>query len=157
MTNLKKLGVLLKVSKAAEHETIRIKKEIEDVVLERQDRLKEVESKRTILEEQLFVLTNKNLKRAVTSGDIAQISSIASYELRLRGELERIEERIKVKAEEVNRALERASIAEHELLEASIEKKKYEQLISKVRKNRAIHDYAKEEIEIDEMGSRKKN
>lgn len=150
-----KLGVLLKASQATEHEALQVSKKIDDVVEQRRRALEMLEVKMKELEATISSLNGKDTQQALRCGDVTRVSSISSFTKRLQSELDTAQVAIKRRTEELQRAIERLTLAKEDSLNASVERKKIQQLIAKKEKQRQVSERVKEELDQDEMQGRR--
>ncbi len=150
---LKKFAAILKNAEAEEHQAAQLKKKIEEVLDSRKSKLAEVEARRSKLLEKLAVMMGEKRYSALNSGDISRVASITGYRERLEREILEVEREFETQNVEVNRAIERAKMAEDDLLEARIERRKIEQLVTAEEQSERLKKVALEEINTDELNS----
>lgn len=148
-----KLGVLLRTYEAAEKDAAHEQRRVSDIVAERRRVVEELRSRHSALSEKVSALIGAKRPEALRTGNVSQITTISAYTGRLHKELAQIEEHVKVKEEELQRAVERAQLAQDELVSARVEKKKLEQLIEAQRRISARQDLARSEAAADELNT----
>lgn len=150
---VKKFAAILKNAEAEEHQAAQLKKEIEEVLDNRKSKLEEIEAKRSQLLQKRALILGEKRYSALNSGDISLVASITGYRERLEREILEVEREYETQSVDVNRALERVKMAEDDLLEARIERRKIEQLISAEEQSERLKKVALEEINTDELSS----
>ncbi len=153
MSGPKKLQALLTGCQAAEEEAKLKRVKVERVAEAREKSLTQCEEKRKALQQKRTLLLRKRRSTALQSGDLAQVSSLTRYGKRLEQELKKLEKSLEERKKEYKRAQIHVKLAEEEELEARIERKKVEQLLSKTAQQKLFSDVAREEIMIDEFNN----
>lgn len=151
----RKLIPLLKAAQAAEHEALRERKKIEEIVSVRREIVEKLIAKQQALNAQFEKITNHDKRHAMMQGNISQVRSISSYEQRLQTELRQVASALQQRQSELHRALERAQMAEADALQASIERRKLEQLLGSQERIRLITDVAQEESFVDDFSNQR--
>lgn len=151
----RKLIPLLKAAQAAEHEALRERKKIEEIVLVRREIVEKLTAQQQALNAQLDKVTNHDKRQAMMQGNIGQVRSISSYEQRLQAELREIANVLQRRESELQRALERVQMAEADALQASVERRKLEQLLGSQEKIRLITEVAQEESFVDDFSNQR--
>ena len=152
---------LLSMKKACEfHEqrAVRHMQEVEVVVKERQGIVDELKAAFERCRERVEELSGRSRRKAVFEGDVLQLHSISDFSERLRQEKAAIELRLADKQKDLDRAKERAAIAEKEVLSARLEGKRIERLLQERSLQAVVRGSALEEAADDELvtGIRKK-
>jgi len=143
----KQLSVLLRSHRAREQEVAQEMRAIQDTLEARQKRLEDRQGERQSLEKRLYRVRH-GLKTGQGSVDP---QSQAVYVKRLEQEIEELDKKIQESISDCDRAQTRLTIAEEELLEARVEKKKIERLLQNREQTQRISSVAREEAETDEF------
>ncbi|MCB0345644.1 MAG: flagellar FliJ family protein [Bdellovibrionales bacterium] len=150
-----KLHALLRTCEADEQNAAREFSMLQGVLEERQAKLQALNRQRGELLEKLAGLDLERKSGGPNSSSGKAVSSITSYTKRLTVQIEKLEDTIQESAVDVARAEQRCGIAEEELIEARIEKKKIEKLISGREQVERNTQQAREEVSNDELSSGK--
>ena len=147
----KKLGVLLRTYEAAEKTALQSRNEIEQVVDDRRQIVERLRLRRNTIAEKVKSLLGSERIDAVQSGNVSHIASLTSYTKRLQKELDALQLVVAEKEQALTRAVERAEMADEELTEARVERKKLEQLIQAQQKIATRKSIARSEADADEL------
>lgn len=148
-----KYDALLRARESAELEAAKYVQEVSVVVERRRNAHAEVAEKKASLERRLRDVRDSARQGAIQTGDCAGIASVGRYEKRLLAEIQRLDELLATRREELEKAEERLRLAEEELVEARVEKKKVEHLVDTKRQERELSEGAWEEALLDEMNT----
>ncbi len=146
-----KLRALRRTFEIEEQRALAARNQVDSVVKERQAITEDLYARRDKLLKSLEDLRTDGRKKALHSGDGSQLASISRFSTRLEKELAELQEVIASREKELNSALERLEVAEEELVEARLEKKRLERLLDKREFSERIRDEANKEAEADEM------
>ncbi len=153
MTDDSQLVSLQKACEAKEQEALIRHREIEKVVDARRQASEKVRLEKERIEERLSKLLNTERNSALRQRDSAQLESIAQYAERLRRELSSVEVELGEKVKELQMAVERASLAEQDLVTAKMESRRVERLIEERSRQALVHGSAIEEAASDELAN----
>lgn len=146
-----KLQALRKTYEIEEQRALEEKQRVENVVEERRQIVEDLHRKCDELDGTLKRLRTKERGLALSSGDTVQLSAISRYEKRVKSELDEISRLAALRKKEFEQALERLQIAEQDLIDARIEKKKIEKFMDNRQHSERVVDAAIEEALTDEM------
>lgn len=150
-----KLQALLRSCEAQEQSAARDFSRLQDVLRQREQHLSGLAEELTGLKLKLQDMQRERIFGGSASGTCSSVSTITSYTKRLTAQIEKLEDSIRASKQDVSRAAERCDAAEEELIEARIEKKKIERLISGRQDVQRATETAREEVSLDDMLNRK--
>ena len=152
------LKAVLRQCEVREQDCLLEKRRIDDVVVERQRSFEKIQHTCQEQRAELESLRLKERSNRVRSGYLGGLSTLLSYENRLKTRIEKLE-RIQIEKQlELDRALERAEFADQEFVEARVEKKKVERLLENFYTAKRQGDAARSQAITEELyGLRKKN
>lgn len=147
----RKLQALFRSLEVIERSALEEYQKVETIHQQRAEKCEDLKAEKDSLNKGLAKLRGSDRTQAVLSGNASSVSSILLKEKALESALRLLSEKIATAVGDLTRAQERLTIAEKELLEARIEKKKVERLREN-RENFARNvSSASSEIETDEM------
>ena len=152
----RKLQALGKTYELQEQQAVGRKLNVDAVVEERQRATVKLLERRNTLLNTLSSLRKKDKRSAVLSGEAWRLNSISYYEKKVQEQILALESMIEEKTKELQRACARQQMAEKEIVEARIERKKLENFLDRQKTYQRISEAAREEIVSDEMSGRKK-
>ena len=153
MSKDSQLIAVRKTLELEEHKALQHASEIDRVVRERREALESVIAKQEGLKRKLLDLAQKHRINALQGGDVARLAGIDRYAGRLRKELAETDEHVASKQQDLDRALERAKLADEDLVKARLERKRVERFIDERSLREKMLGAAVEEALLDEMSS----
>lgn len=147
------LTAVRKTLELEEHKALQYSSEIDRVVRERREAYEGVRGRQEALRKKLLDLAQKQRVSALHGGEVAQLAGIDRYAARLRKELAEVDELVASKQQELDRALERAKLADEDLVKARLERKRIERFIDERSLQEKVLGAAVEEALLDEMSS----
>lgn len=147
------LTAVRKTLELEEHKALQHYSEIDRVVRERRESLDVTKARQQALKKKLLDLAQKHRMNALQGGEVAQLAGIDRYAGRLRKELAEVDELVASKQQELDRALERAKLADEDLVKARLERKRIERFIDERSLQEKVLGAAVEEALLDEMSS----
>ncbi len=151
MSNESKLHVLHRAYEVEEQKALEEKKKVSEKVNERQKIVDELLRERNRMQAAIREWRTKGRVSALRGGEAWRLASGASFETRIAAELAVLEERLRNKTEELNRAIERAKLADDDWKEARLDKKRLEKVMDNRYASELAVDVAREEIDADEL------
>lgn len=147
----RKLQSLLKTLELSEREAIQHRGFVEGIVEQRRRKVELKKSRLLALKERLLSLAKARRSFALQRGDLQAAASHASYSKRLESDVHRIESQLLSLRRELAVAEERSEQAEHDLLEARLERKKVEQLLEQQSRKGRLRIEALDAERVDEL------
>jgi hypothetical protein len=151
-----KLQALRTACEVEEQQALERKKKVDAVVEERKQIVNMLLAKRDALLGRLKKLTTTNRAEALHAGDASGLAAVTRFEKRLNGDLEKLLAELELRTKELEKAQERAQLADKELVDARIEKKKIERFLENWQRSERVRDAAIDEAITDEMSSYKR-
>lgn len=149
MVESRRLSAVLKVYETQEHEVLNSLKRVYEIVSLRQIAVEGLTNKIDALKFQVTEGLQMQCLKALQQGDVNWLSAVIHFEKRLLHELSQEEIILKKRQAELDAAKDRAMLLEEELLQATVERKKVEQLITQGESSQRILKTAKEEESYD--------
>ena len=153
MSNDTQLLALLKASEVEEQRALLQKRDIDNVVEARQLLADQLRKQKEELDARLKDVGNKFRIAALQEQDAAQMQSVTKYAEQLRKTGSVLDKEWQERNQELQRAIERATLAENELVEVRFEKKRLEKLLEERNLQELVLGSAVEDSLIDEMST----
>jgi hypothetical protein len=151
-----KLQALRTACEVEEQQALERKKKVDLVVAERKQIVDVLFVKHDALLSRLKKLTTTDRAEALHAGDAQALAAVTRFEKRLNGDLEKLLVDLELRTKELEKAQERVQLADKELVEARIEKKKIEKFLENWKQSERVKDAAIDEAITDEMSSYKR-
>ena len=152
MSRLAKLEAVLKSFDIAEKDCVRECQAISSLKEERTKKLDQIVAQLQQTkgrEKQLY----RDRREATSSGNLPHLAAISRYLRKLESEVSKLGALREEAVEDVKRAEDREKLAEQDLLEVRVQRKKIEQLMAKYQLDKEIIDSARDELIIEELTS----
>jgi len=150
-----KLNVLLKSLEIAEKQVVQEKLRIEEIADSRVAVLSKLIEERNSIYARLEALSSGQKRNLVGGSQTSSPAQVQAFRKRLTKDLETLKPKIETADRQFKSARERLELAENELLEARIERKKVEKLLdSKIAREQVKHEMVEERI-MEELNSGK--
>ncbi|MFN8391708.1 MAG: hypothetical protein U0136_15575 [Bdellovibrionota bacterium] len=147
------LQVLLKTCEVEEQRALQRKREIERVLAERQRVADDLQQRRDTLLVKIRELGGEQRVSALRDQNIAQVLSITQYVERMRRSVRELEKQLVEQNQELQRAQERDTLAEKEVIGARLERRRIEKLIEGRHVEQLVKGSAVEESLADELSA----
>lgn len=151
MTQDKRLAALIRASDAVEQEALQERKRIDLVLSQRQQAVDSLREEESRLQREIDELSANRGKHALLTGDARTLSVIKGYSRRLSKRVQELEGQLRTKEADLSLARQRLVLAEEELVNARVERKKLERLVSSQERKRLGRNVAEEELNVDEI------
>ena len=146
------LDKLRRAVEQVEQDSAREFRRVGGIVEERRAKLSELKEQGSLLKQEVEKLSFAGRVDALRRG--SGLQNLNRYLSRLSKRLQSLQQRIAESERELSRSVEREVLAAQELREATVEKKKVEQLLEGRARQTKIKRAAREEMAIDEQNSR---
>lgn len=146
-------GALLQSSKADEQEAVAQRNAVDRVVEERRMLVASLMENLQKLNVEYQALTGSQRIELLQQGRVQQAASVMRRSEAVRDAIEQLGRKVQTAEEDLRRAKERLDVAEQELREVRVERKKAETLVSRREQQERIVEAAREELFVDELNS----
>ena len=151
MAGKERLKVLLKTFQATEREAVAHMNFVDSIASKRREKFNRKLEKFEELKVKVDKALGEDRFKAVQSGNVNLVGACSSYGKRMKLELATVETELDKLRKELSIAEERAREAEQEVLEARVERKKIERLLSQQLQRGQIRDEALDAERVDEL------
>ncbi|MCC6931970.1 MAG: hypothetical protein IT292_01765 [Deltaproteobacteria bacterium] len=157
MSKSDKLEKLLKVQESKETQVVLDGKKVQDVLRERQKAVDLLLKAKEDLLNRIEYYDQSVQQEGLITGDVSLLKGVSEQKKRLKQDLECLEQEIKNKMEELERARKYEQLNREELLAARQEKQKIAIVLNRAHEVALGTDAAREEVLVDELSGRKRN
>lgn len=151
-----KLQALRTACEVEEQNALERKRKVDLIVEERKRIVDALSEKRDALSDRLKKLTTTDRAEALHMGDARTLAAVTRFEKRINADLEKLSAELGQRGAELAKAQERLRLADQELLDARIEKKKIAKYLENWQQSERVKDAALDEAITDEMVSYKR-
>jgi len=150
MSKQKSIHAVIRAAESKELDALQARKQVDAVVEQRKVLVDKLSLQIAELELKLKKAAQEDRYSALFKGKAGVLSSLEAFRDRLEREIRLLKTSLLDKQSDLQKAIERAEIAEQELVEARVEKKKAEHLLTNMKEAEAVLKQAEEEAKADD-------